>query len=694
MDVKQTDTWLAKFENHEARGLPAGAGADGPRGFPLARMRSLLASLGDPQAALRVIHVAGSKGKGSVCALVAACFRAAGYTACVYSSPHASHVRERVGLRSPGGRSGRRRGGFASESDWAATVNRHREAIDALHAATPLTHFEVTTALAFARFAAAAPDVAVVEVGLGGSRDATNVFSSSNVESAVITTIDAEHLDALGGSLEAVAAAKAGIMRRVAPRVCLPCLTSSDSESTAAARRRGRPVVVAPQPHAVAEAVLRVCSASAGATYISAPDMVTLVVPAYQPLRHLGGAWRGCTATLTSPMWDGVDASPSLRSHGPHSLTNALVAAAVAAALHGRERTRPPGLHPPPDAHSPPPPPPPLLLPPQRADVWHLPSVAIERGLSSPPLPGRLSVLRKGRRVLVADGAHSPLAAAALAAALATDGGLARAGGGGGGGGARLAAGLTQQEDAQPPPRWALVVAMASDKDAEAVLRPLAGRAAPSPPPAAPPPPHEAARAASPPPFPPPPPPPPPPLLSRPVAVFATVSPVGGAVHRCAQPQALLRAWETVAAAAAAEATAAAADVATDATAVDATVAANDDSVAAAPDAAASRAGTSTRVASSIRDALRAASAAAGPTGTVVVAGSLHAAWAAIVIARGDGWRDDNGGGGGGGGSGGGGSGGHLRDRGRAVPVRVLGVPPARVRPVGRGRGAGRTNET
>lgn len=262
--------WLGGFVNHEASGLPAGCGAagGGPAAFPLARMRAVLASLGDPQAALRrVVHVAGSKGKGSVVAGLAACLAAAGHSVGTYTSPHAGHVRRRVALwpargRWRGAAAGGGGGGWAGcgrraqppgapgaplpRADWDALCRAAAPAIDALVTAPPSeplsttsssslpdsnqnraplrpapahpqrpTHFEVTTALALAALARASPDVVIVEVGLGGSSDATNVFEPHQLLATVVTALDGEHLQALGGSLGAVARAKAGILRRV-----------------------------------------------------------------------------------------------------------------------------------------------------------------------------------------------------------------------------------------------------------------------------------------------------------------------------------------------------------------------------------------------------------------------------------------------------------------------------------------------
>ena len=109
---------------------------------------------------------------------------------------------------------------------------RHGTVVGAAHAASPLTHFEILTALAYKHFAEEAVDVAVIETGLGGARDATNVLPAEGLRAAVLTAVGTDHAAALGGEIEHIAAAKAGIMKE------------------------GRPVVLARQPEPAAEAVL------------------------------------------------------------------------------------------------------------------------------------------------------------------------------------------------------------------------------------------------------------------------------------------------------------------------------------------------------------------------------------------------------------------------------------------------------
>ncbi len=178
--------------------------------WDLARVRALLEKLGNPQAEPRCIHVAGTNGKGSTCAMIASVLDAAGYRTGVYTSPHLIDPRERIQVC----------GALLSEAAWV-------EAFEAVHAvaedllgrdeidAHP-SFFETVTAMAFLAFAAAKVDVVVLEVGLGGRLDATNVIEP---EIAVITPIDFDHEAFLGSSIESIAAEKAGILKQGRPAV-------------------------------------------------------------------------------------------------------------------------------------------------------------------------------------------------------------------------------------------------------------------------------------------------------------------------------------------------------------------------------------------------------------------------------------------------------------------------------------------
>ncbi|HEY8490919.1 MAG TPA: folylpolyglutamate synthase/dihydrofolate synthase family protein [Dehalococcoidia bacterium] len=169
----------------------------------LTRMRALLAHLGDPQQGRRTVHVAGSKGKGSTAAMVAAVLRAAGARTGLYTSPHLHDFRERIVVD----------GAPIPEEAFAALAGEVAAAGEAVLAAghgRP-TLFELLTALAFLHFRAAEVRWQVVEVGLGGRLDPTNVLDQKEV--CVITPLSLEHTAVLGSTLPEIAAEKAAIIR-------------------------------------------------------------------------------------------------------------------------------------------------------------------------------------------------------------------------------------------------------------------------------------------------------------------------------------------------------------------------------------------------------------------------------------------------------------------------------------------------
>ncbi|MEQ8769078.1 MAG: folylpolyglutamate synthase/dihydrofolate synthase family protein [Phycisphaerales bacterium] len=178
--------------------------------FKLDRMRALLANLGNPHEAIKLVHVAGSKGKGSVCEMLASCLGACGYTTGLFTSPHLTDVRERVRLG----------GEPITQYSFAQQMNAIREAAEKLPAKLgEATYFELLTALAFRFFAEKAVDVAVIEVGLGGRLDSTNVITP---EVSAITTIQLEHTQLLGDTLAKIAREKAGIMKPGVTTITVP----------------------------------------------------------------------------------------------------------------------------------------------------------------------------------------------------------------------------------------------------------------------------------------------------------------------------------------------------------------------------------------------------------------------------------------------------------------------------------------
>jgi hypothetical protein len=202
------DAFLARFKNHEQSGVPAGAGVETDTGarFDLARMRRLLSVLGNPQKGYPMIHVAGTKGKGSVVSLLASILRTAGLNVGTYKSPHVRSVSERI-VCGPFPES-ERNGDTVSPSGLDVSAAEAVAKFLVEHETDQLTYFELLTAFAFLEFKKNKVDVAVVEVGVGGSTDATNVFESKDLAAAVLTALGDDHLDALGGSLGSVAAAK------------------------------------------------------------------------------------------------------------------------------------------------------------------------------------------------------------------------------------------------------------------------------------------------------------------------------------------------------------------------------------------------------------------------------------------------------------------------------------------------------
>ena len=174
----------------------------------LDRIERLLAALDHPERKLPpVIHVAGTNGKGSTIAFLRAILEAAGKRVHVYSSPHLVHFNERYRLGQPG------EGVLVSDAELSATL----EECERANAGAPITVFEITTAVGLVLFARHPADVLLLEVGLGGRLDATNVVD--HPLATVITRIAIDHTDFLGDTLEKIANEKAGILKRGTPAI-------------------------------------------------------------------------------------------------------------------------------------------------------------------------------------------------------------------------------------------------------------------------------------------------------------------------------------------------------------------------------------------------------------------------------------------------------------------------------------------
>lgn len=173
----------------------------------LSNIERLSAIYNHPQMAFPTIHVAGTNGKGSVCTKIASALQAGGYVTGLYTSPHIATFRERIKVN----------GQLISEEETASLFSEIQKTIS--HLTIPATFFEIATLLAFLHFQRKSVDVAVIETGLGGRWDATNVV---NPLVSIITSIGYDHTEILGPSLEDIAREKAGIIKKGKPVVLGP----------------------------------------------------------------------------------------------------------------------------------------------------------------------------------------------------------------------------------------------------------------------------------------------------------------------------------------------------------------------------------------------------------------------------------------------------------------------------------------
>ncbi len=229
-------SWIESFTNLERGGYR-------PREYRLERMAELLERFGSPHVGIPTIHIAGSKGKGSTAALVDAGLRSLGFRSGMYSSPHVSDYRERIRINSQ----------FADERILLDQLQRIFRTIEPLRHRTDAerklpTTFELLTLLAFLVFQAERCDWIVLETGLGGRLDATNLCRP---ELCIITPIELEHTEYLGNTLPEIAREKAGIFK---PDI---------------------PAVISPQPEEVSE-TLSICAGERGAPLYRTQDLVDL----------------------------------------------------------------------------------------------------------------------------------------------------------------------------------------------------------------------------------------------------------------------------------------------------------------------------------------------------------------------------------------------------------------------------------
>ncbi|HEX2349293.1 MAG TPA: folylpolyglutamate synthase/dihydrofolate synthase family protein, partial [Ktedonobacterales bacterium] len=229
LTYRQALDWVYSFSDTERTGAFVRDRDDNLR-----RERALLDALGDPQNAYAVTHIAGSKGKGSTSAMVASMLRAAGLRVGLYTSPDLHTFRERIRID----------GQPIGEAEMARLVARLQTAFAGLDQSLgPYITWEVATALAFLTFREAGVREAVIEVGLGGRLDATNIVESPALEVCGITSISYDHMAVLGNTLTEIAHEKAGIIKPGVPVITSAQSPEALAEIARVAAERGAPLL-------------------------------------------------------------------------------------------------------------------------------------------------------------------------------------------------------------------------------------------------------------------------------------------------------------------------------------------------------------------------------------------------------------------------------------------------------------------
>ena len=336
---------LDRIDYERMRTMPYGVAE-----FRLGRMRQLLRRLGSPERELSIVHVAGTKGKGSTAAMIAAVATAAGYRAGLFTSPHLERVEERIAID----------GLPCRPEELAALIDAVRPAVEALDrqaarrggGAIGPTYFEILTAMALLHFARAGVDLVVLEVGLGGRLDSTNVCQP---KVSVITSISFDHTRQLGETLAAIAREKAGIVERGVPVVSGVTAEEPRRVIRQICRRRGCRLI------------------EAGVDFAST----------YRPPIHLERESALGSMDFQSPLGTPALENLSLGLTGQHQAANAAVALAVIEELRGTK--------------------------------WNLPEEAVRRGLGALQWPARVEVVAR-RPTVVLDAAHNAASVRALVA--------------------------------------------------------------------------------------------------------------------------------------------------------------------------------------------------------------------------------------------------------------------------------------
>ncbi len=260
----------------------------------LDRMHRLLAALGHPEHRLPpVIHIAGTNGKGSTQAMIRAGLEAAGQRVHAYTSPHLARFHERIRIA----------GKLISEDDLTALLDE----CSAANGTEAITFFEITTAAGLLAFARTPADAALLEVGLGGRLDATNVIETPRL--TVITPVSIDHQQYLGDTLAEIAGEKAGILKRGVPCVVGPQAPEGLEVIEARAARLGVPLLAYGQHwHVQAEHGRLVYQDETGLLdlplpCLPGPHQIQNAGAAIAALRHLGHDEHACEAAVTQAEW-------------------------------------------------------------------------------------------------------------------------------------------------------------------------------------------------------------------------------------------------------------------------------------------------------------------------------------------------------------------------------------------------------
>ena len=310
----------------------------------LSRTEELLRLLGNPQKQLRFVHVAGSNGKGSTCAMVERILREAGYVTGFYPSPYIEDFRERIQVC----------GEYITEEALCRITARVRDAADSME--DHPSQFEIITAIGLLYFAEKNCNIVVLEVGLGGIFDSTNVIDAPEV--AVITNIGLEHTEYLGNTLAEIARNKCGIIKSGADVVCY--------ENAAE----------------VMDVVRRVCEEKGCPLHIARYSRIQLIEKGLE-----GQTFRFLHDPAPASQDIAISADEPLRLGllGEYQLHNAATALTIVEALRGRG--------------------------------WKIPQEAVCQGLAEVRWPARFEVLSR-HPLFILDGGHNPQCAEALAESL------------------------------------------------------------------------------------------------------------------------------------------------------------------------------------------------------------------------------------------------------------------------------------